>query len=160
MSKRLEGNLIVAPEQKFALVIGRFNDFFTSKLVGGAIDTLKRHGANEDQICEVWVPGAFEIPVIASRMARAGKYSAIICLGCVIRGHTPHFDYVASQAARGIAQVSMQTGVPVIFGVVTADTLEQAIERAGSKAGNRGADAALTAIEMVNLLKVVDEAGA
>ena len=160
MSKRLEGNLIVGPQQKFALVVSRFNEFFTGKLVGGAIDALKRHGANDDQIHEVWVPGAFEIPVMAAKLAQSGRYSAVICLGCVIRGHTPHFEYVASQAARGIAQASMQTGVPVIFGVVTADTLEQAIERAGSKAGNRGADAALTAVEMVNLLKVVDEAGA
>ncbi len=160
MSKRLEGNLIVGRQQKFALVISRFNEFFTSKLVGGATDALKRHGANDDQIDEVWVPGAFEIPVVAAKLAQSGRYSAVVCLGCVIRGHTPHFDYVASQAARGIAQASMQTGVPVIFGVVTADTLEQAIERAGSKAGNRGADAALTAIEMVNLLKAVDEAGA
>lgn len=159
MSKRLEGNLVVAPEQKYALVISRFNDFFTSKLVGGAIDALKRHGANDEQIHEAWVPGAFEIPMVASRLAKSGRYSAVICLGCVIRGHTPHFDYVAGQAARGIAETSLQTGVPVIFGVVTADTLEQAIERAGSKAGNRGADAALTAIEMVNLLKAVDGAG-
>jgi 6,7-dimethyl-8-ribityllumazine synthase len=158
MSKRLEGNLVVAPEQKYALVISRFNDFFTSKLVGGAIDALKRHGANEEQIHEAWVPGAFEIPMVASRLARSGQYSAVICLGCVIRGHTPHFDYVAGQAARGIAEAALQSGVPVIFGIVTADTLEQAIERAGSKAGNRGSDAAITAIEMVNLLKVVDEA--
>jgi 6,7-dimethyl-8-ribityllumazine synthase len=160
MSKRLEGNLVVAPEHKFALVISRFNEFFTSKLVGGAIDALKRHGARDDQIWEVWVPGAFEIPVVASKLAKSGRYSAVVCLGCVIRGHTPHFEYVASQAARGIAQASLQTGVPVIFGVVTADNLEQAIERAGSKAGNRGADAAMIAIEMVNLLQAVDGAGA
>ncbi len=159
MSKRFEGNLVVAPEHKFALVISRFNDFFTSKLVGGAIDALKRHGAADEQIDEVWVPGAFEIPVVASRLAGSKRYSAVVCLGCVIRGHTPHFDYVAGQAARGIAQASLATGVPVIFGIVTADTLEQAIERAGSKAGNRGADAALTAVEMVNLLKAVDGAG-
>jgi 6,7-dimethyl-8-ribityllumazine synthase len=158
MSKRLEGNLVVTPEQKYALVISRFNEFFTSKLVGGAIDALKRHGANDEQIQEAWVPGAFEIPMVASKLAASGRYSAVICLGCVIRGHTPHFEYVAGQAARGIAQAALQSGIPVIFGVVTADTLEQAIERAGSKAGNRGADAALTAIEMVNLLKVVDEA--
>lgn len=160
MSKRLEGNLVVAPEQKYALVISRFNDFFTSKLVGGAIDALKRHGATDEQIDEVWVPGAFEIPLVASRLAATKRYSAVICLGCVIRGHTPHFEYVASQAARGIAQAAMQSGVPVIFGVVTADNIEQAIERAGSKAGNRGADAALTAVEMVNLLQQVEEAGA
>lgn len=160
MSKRMEGNLVVEPKQLYALVISRFNDFFTSKLVGGAIDALKRHGASDDQIHEVWVPGAFEIPLVASRLAQTKKYSAVICLGCVIRGHTPHFEYVASQAARGIAQASMQSGVPVIFGVVTADNLEQAIERAGSKAGNKGADAALTAIEMVNLLQQVQEAGA
>ncbi len=159
MSKRFEGNLVVAPDHKFALVISRFNEFFTSKLVGGAIDALRRHGASDDQIHEIWVPGAFEIPVVASKVASSRRYSAVVCLGCVIRGHTPHFEYVASQAARGIAQVSMQTGVPVIFGVVTADNLEQAIERAGSKAGNRGADAAMTAIEMVNLLKAVDGTG-
>jgi 6,7-dimethyl-8-ribityllumazine synthase len=156
MSKRLEGNLVVAPDQQYALVISRFNEFFTGKLVAGAIDAFKRHGADEDQITEVWVPGAFEIPVVANRLARTGRYSAVICLGCVIRGHTPHFDYVAGQAARGIAQAALQSGVPVVFGVVTTDTLEQAIERAGSKAGNRGSDAAMTAIEMVNLLKAVD----
>lgn len=160
MAKRIEGNLVVAPKQLYALVISRFNDFFVSKLVGGAIDALKRHGANDDQIHEIYVPGAFEIPLVASRLAQTGKYSAVICLGCVIRGHTPHFEYVASQAARGIAQASLQSGVPVIFGVVTADNLEQAIERAGSKAGNKGADASLTAIEMVNLLQQVQEAGA
>lgn len=160
MIKRIEGNLVVAPKQVYALVISRFNDFFTTKLVGGAMDALKRHGAADDQIHEVYVPGAFEIPLVASRLAQSGKYSAVICLGCVIRGHTPHFEYVASQAARGIAQASLQSGVPVIFGVVTADNLEQAIERAGSKAGNKGADAALTAIEMVNLLQQVQEAGA
>lgn len=160
MAKRIEGNLVVGPKQTYALVISRFNDFFTSKLVGGAIDALLRHGATEKQIHEVYVPGAFEIPLIATRLAQSGKYSAVICLGCVIRGHTPHFEYVASQAARGIAQASMQTGVPVIFGVVTADNLEQAIERAGSKAGNKGSDAAMTAIEMVNLLEHVQEAGA
>ncbi len=160
MAKRIEGNVVVGPKQMYALVISRFNDFFTSKLVGGATDALKRHGATDDQIHEVLVPGAFEIPLVASRLAKSGKYSAVICLGCVIRGHTPHFEYVSSQAARGIAQASLQSDVPVIFGVVTADNLEQAIERAGSKAGNRGADAALTAIEMVNLLQQVQEAGA
>jgi len=160
MSKRIEGNLVVSPKQLYALVISRFNDFFTGKLVGGAVDVLKRHGASDDQIHEVWVPGAFEIPLVAMRLAQTKRYSAVICLGCVIRGHTPHFDYVAGQAARGIAQASLQTGVPVIFGVVTTDNLEQAIERAGSKAGNKGADAALTAIEMVNLLEQVQEAGA
>lgn len=160
MSKRLEGNLVVGPNQRYAMVISRFNEFFTGKLVGGAIDALKRHGATDEQIDEVWVPGAFEIPLVASRLAATKRYSAVICLGCVIRGHTPHFEYVASQAARGIAQAAMQSGVPVIFGVVTADNIEQAIERAGSKAGNRGADAALTAVEMVNLLQQVEEAGA
>lgn len=160
MSKRLEGNLVVGPKQRYTMVISRFNEFFTGKLVGGAIDALKRHGATDEQIDEVWVPGAFEIPLVASRLAATKRYSAVICLGCVIRGHTPHFEYVASQAARGIAQAAMQSGVPVIFGVVTADNIEQAIERAGSKAGNRGADAALTAVEMVNLLQQVEEAGA
>jgi 6,7-dimethyl-8-ribityllumazine synthase len=155
MSKRLEGNLVVTPEQKYALVVSRFNEFFTSKLVGGAIDALKRHGAVDGQIDEAWVPGAFEIPMVASKLAASGRYSAVVCLGCVIRGHTPHFDYVAGQAARGIAQAALQSGVPVIFGVVTADTLEQAIERSGTKAGNKGFEAASAAIEMANLYRVL-----
>jgi len=158
MAQRLEGKLAVASKHRFALVVSRFNEFFSGKLRDGAVDALKRHGASDQQIQEVWVPGSFEIPLVAKRLAQTGKYSAVVCLGCVVRGHTPHFEYVAAQAARGIAQSALETGVPIIFGIVTADNLEQAIERAGSKAGNRGADAALAAIEMVNLLECVDEA--
>lgn len=157
MVERLEGKLAVASSHRFALVVSRFNEFFSGKLRDGALDALKRHGASDQQIREVWVPGSFEIPLVAKRLAQTGKYSAVVCLGCVVRGHTPHFEYVAAQAARGIAQSALETGVPIIFGIVTADSLEQAIERAGSKAGNRGADAALAAIEMVNLLECVDE---
>jgi len=158
MAQRLEGKLAVASKHRFALVVSRFNEFFSGKLRDGAVDALKRHGASDQQIQEVWVPGSFEIPLVAKRLAQTGKYSAVVCLGCVVRGHTPHFEYVAAQAARGIAQSALETGVPIIFGIVTTDNLEQAIERAGSKAGNRGADAALAAIEMVNLLECVDEA--
>jgi len=159
MPGRVEGNLVVSSRHRFAIVVSRFNEFFTSKLLGGALDALRRHGATDEQITEVWVPGSFEIPLVAKHLAKSGKYDAVICLGCIVRGYTPHFDHVASQTARGIAQVALETDVPVIFGVVTADNLEQAIERAGSKAGNRGADAAVTAIEMVNLLEKIHEAG-
>lgn len=149
--KVFEGNL-VAEKQKFAIVAGRFNELICSKLVGGALDGLKRHNVSEEDIELAWVPGAFEIPLAAQKMARSGRYSAVICLGAIIRGSTPHFDYVAGEAAKGIAQVSLQTGIPVIFGVLTTDSIEQAIERAGTKAGNKGYDAAVTAIEMSNLL--------
>ncbi len=152
--KRFEGKLN-AEGLRFALVASRFNDFFTDKLVEGAIDCLVRHGATEDKISVSLVPGSFEIPYVASRMARSGNYDAVICLGAVIRGDTPHFDYIAAEVSKGIARLGMDTDVPVIFGVITADTLEQAIERAGTKAGNKGWDAALTAIEMVNLYKVI-----
>ncbi len=148
--KTIEGKLIVKG-QKFGIISSRFNEFISNKLLGGAIDGLLRHGALEQDIEVVWVPGAYEIPVTAQKMAQSGKYDAVICLGAVIRGSTPHFDYVASETAKGIAHVSLQTGVPVIFGVLTTDTIEQAIERAGTKSGNKGFDAAVTAIEMCNL---------
>lgn len=150
--KTYEGKLS-AKDFKFGIVIGRFNEFIGSKLLGGAIDGLVRHGAEKGDIEVSWVPGAFEIPLVAQRMAGLGKYDAVICVGAVIRGSTPHFDYVSSEVSKGIAKVSLDTGVPVIFGVLTTDTIEQAIERAGTKAGNKGYDAAVTAIEMVNLLK-------
>ena len=148
----IEGNLI-AQGQKFGIVAGRFNELITNKLLGGALDGLQRHGVPEENIEIAWVPGAYEIPLIAQKMAQSGKYNAVICLGAVIRGSTPHFDYVAGEVAKGIAQVSLQTGIPVIFGVLTTDSIEQAIERAGTKSGNKGFDAAATAIEMCNLIK-------
>lgn len=138
---------------RFGIVASRFNEFITSKLLDGAVDALKRHGASEDEIAVAWVPGAFEIPVIAKKMAESGKYDAVICLGTVIRGSTPHFDYIASEVSKGIAQVGMTTGVPTIFGVITTESIEQAIERAGTKAGNKGFGAAEAAIEMANLLR-------
>jgi len=151
VGKIFEGNLI-ASGLRFAIVVGRFNEFITAKLLAGALDALERHGAERGDIDIAWVPGAFEIPLAARKMAERA-YDAVICLGAVIRGATPHFDYVASEVSKGIAQVGLETGKPVVFGVITADTLEQAIERAGSKAGNKGWDAGLTAIEMANLLK-------
>lgn len=151
MVKRIDGDLTVR-QHRFAVVTSRFNEFITSKLVNGAVDSLVRHGCDENNITCIQVPGAFELPFTAKQAAQSGAYDAVICLGCVIRGQTPHFEYVAGQAARGVAQVGLDTGVPVTFGLITADTLEQAIERAGSKAGNKGADAAIGAIEMVNLM--------
>ncbi len=156
MVRTIEGKLTVE-KQRFALIISRFNDFITSKLVSGAVDTLVRHGCVEDDITAVYVPGAFELPLAAKRAAQSKEFDAVICLGCVIRGHTPHFEYVANQASRGIAQVALESGIPVTFGLITADTLEQAIERAGSKAGNKGADAAASAIEMVNVLARISD---
>ena len=150
--KTYEGNL-VASGLKFGIVVGRFNEFVGGKLLGGALDALKRHGVLDHEIETAWVPGAFEIPLIAKKMAASKNYDAILCLGAVIRGSTPHFDYVASEVSKGIASVSMETEVPVIFGVLTTDTIEQAIERSGTKSGNKGYDAAVTAIEMANLLK-------
>lgn len=150
--KVIEGNL-VAKGIKIGIVVGRFNEFIVSKLLGGALDGLKRHGLEEDNIEIAWVPGAFEIPLIAKKMAKSNKYDAVICLGAVIKGSTPHFDYVCAEASKGIASVSLNTEIPVIFGVLTTDSIEQAIERAGTKAGNKGYDAAVSAIEMVNLLK-------
>lgn len=149
-----EGNLI-AGKEKYGIIIGRFNEFIGSKLLSGCIDALLRHGVTEDLIDIAWVPGAFEIPLIASKMAESNQYSAVICLGAIIRGNTPHFDYVAAELSKGIAQVGLQTKKPVIFGVLTTDNIEQAIERAGTKAGNKGADAAKSAIEMVNLLNSI-----
>lgn len=151
MTKTLEGNLI-AKGKKFGIVASRFNDFITKELISGCLDTLVRHGADEKDMVVTWVPGAFEIPLIAGRLAKSKSYDAIICLGTVIRGATPHFDYIASEVAKGIAKASQDAGLPVIFGIITADTIEQAVERAGTKDGNKGRDAALSAIEMANLL--------
>ena len=152
MVNTIQGELKADAEAKWAVVAGRFNEFISSKLVGGAVDALVRHGAKDDKIDVVWVPGSFEIPVVARRLAESKKYAAVICLGAVIRGGTPHFEYIASEAAKGVAQVAMSSPVPVIFGILTTDTVEQAVERAGTKMGNKGADAAAAAIEMVSLL--------
>ena len=153
--KTIEGQLTTTAENKFCIIVSRFNDFICSKLLAGAVDELKRHGVNSDNIDIVKVPGAFEIPVIALKCAKTKKYDAVITLGAVIKGSTPHFDYVSAEVSKGVASVSLQTEVPVIFGVLTTDSIEQAIERAGTKAGNKGADAAKTAIEMANLVKLV-----
>ncbi len=153
--KEYRAPMVVGPEQRFVLVVSRFNSFITEQLVGGAKDTFSRLGGKEEQLSIAYVPGSMELPLVAKKLADSGKYAAVICLGAVIRGQTPHFDYVASEAAKGIAQTSLQTGVPVIFGVVTADTLEQAIDRAGVKAGNKGADAMVTGIEMANLMRLL-----
>ena len=150
--KTFEGQL-VAGNENFCIILSRFNDFIGSKLLSGAIDELKRHGVSDDNIDIVKVPGAFEIPLAAQKFAKTGKYNAIIALGAVIKGATVHFDYVSAEVSKGIAQVSLQTGIPVIFGVLTTDNIEQAIERAGTKAGNKGSDAAKSAIEMANLYK-------
>ena len=152
MKKVYQGALL-AQGLKFALVVSRFNEFISSRLLDGAQDALLRHGAKEEDIEIAWAPGSFEIPLIAQKMAESKKYSAVICLGAIIRGGTPHFDYVAAEASKGVAKVSMDTGVPVMFGIITADTLEQAIERAGTKEGNLGAKAAVGGIEMANLIK-------
>lgn len=151
MPKTIEGNLI-AKGKRFGIIASRFNDFITKELVSGCLDTLIRHGAVDNDITVAWAPGSFEIPTVAWRMAKSKSYDAIICLGTVIRGATPHFEYIASQVAKGIAKVSFDSGLPVIFGIITADTIEQAIERAGTKDGNKGRDAAVSAIEMANLL--------
>ena len=153
--KTFEGNL-VSKDIRVGIVAARFNEFITSKLISGAMDGLVRHNVNEDNIHIAWVPGAFEIPLIASKMAKSGNYDAVICLGAVIRGATSHYDYVCTEVSKGIAAISLETGVPVMFGVVTTDNIEQAIERAGTKAGNKGYDCALGAIEMVNLLRSID----
>jgi 6,7-dimethyl-8-ribityllumazine synthase len=152
--KTLEGKL-VADGAKVAIVASRFNEFIVTKLIGGAVDGLVRHDVNDDDITLAWVPGAFEIPVIAKKMAASGKYDAVICLGAVIRGATSHYDYVCAEVSKGVAAASMETGVPVLFGILTTDTIEQAIERAGTKAGNKGYDCALSAIEMINLAKQI-----
>ncbi|QMV44328.1 6,7-dimethyl-8-ribityllumazine synthase [Cohnella cholangitidis] len=154
MSVVYEGHLI-SKGLKYGIVVGRFNEFITSKLLGGALDALKRHGAEENEIEIAWVPGAFEIPFIAQKLAESGKYDAVITLGAVIRGSTPHFDYVCNEVAKGVAAISLKTGVPTIFGVLTTDSIEQAVERAGTKAGNKGWEAASTAIEMANLSRAI-----
>jgi 6,7-dimethyl-8-ribityllumazine synthase len=150
--KIIEGDM-VCRNSKFGIVISRFNDFINERLLGGAVDALKRHGANDNEIEIIYVPGAFEIPLAVQKAALSKKYDAIIAIGSVIRGGTPHFEYVAGECVKGLAQVMMQNGIPVAFGVLTVDTIEQAIERAGTKAGNKGVEAAMSAIEMVNLLK-------
>lgn len=152
MARVYEGDL-VGRGLRFAAVVSRFNEFISSRLLGGAKDALVRHGVPEENLDVAWVPGAFEIPLIAKKMAETGEYSAVICLGAVIRGATPHFDYVAAEVSKGVAHVGLDTGVPVIFGVITADNIEQAIERAGTKSGNKGFDAATSAIEMANLVR-------
>ncbi len=156
MAKVYQGNLI-GTGLKVGIVVSRFNEFITSKLLSGALDALDRHGVSSEDVEIVWVPGSFEIPMAAQKMASMGKYDAVICLGAVIRGATPHFDYVAAEAAKGIAQVGLKTNLPIIFGVITTDTIEQAIERAGTKVGNKGADAAEAAIEMANLFRSMGE---
>lgn len=152
MGRRYEGQLL-GQGLHFAIVVSRFNAFITGKLLEGAVDALVRHGVNEEDIETAWTPGAFEIPLIAKVMAQKDRYDAVICLGAVIRGATPHFEYISSEVTKGVAAVGLESGVPTIFGVLTTDTLEQAIERAGTKSGNKGADAALAAIEMANLLR-------
>lgn len=152
MGKTFEGHLSAAG-LRFGIVISRFNEFITGKLLAGAQDAIRRHGGDEAQVDLAWVPGAFEIPLVAQKMATGGRYDAVICLGAVIRGSTPHFDFVASEATKGVAHAMLQTGTPIAFGILTTDTIEQAIERAGTKAGNKGFEAAVTAIEMANLVK-------
>jgi 6,7-dimethyl-8-ribityllumazine synthase len=158
MAKTFEGKLI-GQGMRFGIVVARFNDFITSHLLSGAMDALLRHGVDEGAIEIAWVPGAFEIPLAAKKMA-ARSYDAVICLGAVIRGATPHFDFIASEVTKGIAQIALEKGLPIVYGLITADTLEQAIERAGAKAGNKGADAALSALEMTNLLRELQAGGA
>lgn len=150
--KTIEGKLI-ASEMKVGVVASRFNEFITGKLLGGAQDSFVRHGGNAEDLTVAWVPGAFEIPLVAQKMAQSGKYDAVVCLGAVIRGNTPHFDMVANESVKGIAQAGLQSGIPVIYGVLTTDSIEQAVERAGTKAGNKGFDAMTSAIEMVNLTR-------
>ena len=153
--KTFEGKL-TGRDLHFAIVVARFNEFITSKLLSGALDTLKRHETPEENITVVWVPGAFEIPLVAKKLASTVKFDAIICLGAVIRGATTHYDYVCNEVSKGIAQVGLQTGIPTIFGIVTTENIQQAVERAGTKAGNKGSDAAMSAMEMANLLKAVE----
>lgn len=154
--KVFEGKLVSERQVKIGIVAARFNEFIVSKLLSGAVDGLVRHNVDEDNICVAWVPGAFEIPVAASKMANSGKYDAVICLGAVIRGSTSHYDYVCNEVSKGIAQVSLSSGVPVMFGVLTTENIEQAIERAGTKAGNKGYECAEGAIEMINLLSEIE----
>ena len=154
MNKHFEG-VLLGKGLKFGLVVSRFNEFITKKLLDGAQDALLRHGVNQEDIEIAWVPGSFEIPLIAKKLAQTNRYDVVICLGAVVRGGTPHFEYIAAEVSKGIAKVSLETGLPVTYGVITADTLEQAIERAGTKMGNKGFDAAVTAIEMANLVKSI-----
>jgi len=156
MAREIQGQLLVK-DQRFAVVVTRFNEFISARLLGGAMDALQRHGCREDNVTVVRVPGSFEIPLVALKLAESGKFHAVICLGCLLRGDTPHFDYLCAEVAKGVAEVGLRTGVPATFGVVTADTLEQAIHRAGAKDGNKGADAAMAAIEMVNVLANLKE---
>ncbi len=155
MYKKFEGK-IIAGDYRFGLVVSRFNEFISSKLLSGALDALKRHDVSDSNVAVAWVPGAMEIPLIARKMAGSGRYDAVICLGAVIRGATPHFDYVAAEVSKGVAKVALDTETPVIFGVITTDTLEQAIERAGTKAGNKGWEAAMSALEMADLTRQIN----
>ena len=155
--KIFEGNVVAEKNIKIGIVVARFNEFITSKLLSGAVDGLKRHNVQDDDISVAWVPGAFEIPLVAKKMAESGKYDAVICLGAVIRGSTSHYDYVCNEVSKGVASVSMNSGIPVMFGILTTENIEQAIERAGTKAGNKGYDCALGAIEMVNLMRSMSE---
>ena len=150
--KTYEGKLVAPPAARFAVVVSRFNEFVTSKLLGGALDAFARHGVEDKNVEVAWSPGSFEIPLLAKKLAGSGRYAAVVCLGAVIRGGTDHYQYIAAEVSKGVAAAGLNTGVPVIFGVLTCDTVEQAIERAGTKAGNKGADAAVAAIEMANLL--------
>jgi 6,7-dimethyl-8-ribityllumazine synthase len=155
MANIIEGQLVAAG-LRFGVVVSRFNTFITERLLEGALDALRRHGADPDSIDVVWVPGTFEIPIVAQRLANSGRYQAIICLGCLIRGATPHFDCLAGEVTKGVAQVGMSSGVPTVFGVLTTETIEQAVERAGTKAGNKGFDAGVTAIEMADVMRRLD----
>jgi 6,7-dimethyl-8-ribityllumazine synthase len=152
--KSIKGSM-VANKKRFGIIVSRFNEFVSSKLLEGAVDTLIRLGGKSEDIQTVWVPGAFELPMVAKKMASSGKYDAVICLGTIIRGETPHFDFIASEAAKGVASVAMNSDIPCVFGVITADTLDQAIDRAGTKSGNKGRDAAMTAVEMCNLYQLL-----
>lgn len=153
----LEGNVVGKKDAKIAIVAARFNEFIVSKLISGAQDALVRHGVDDDNITLAWVPGCFEIPVFAKKMAESGKYDAVICLGAVIRGETSHYDYVCNEVSKGIAQVELQSGVPTMFGILTTDNVEQAVQRAGTKAGNKGYDCGCGAVEMINLMAAVDD---
>ena len=155
--KQFQGQLVAPADAKYAIVVGRFNEFISSKLLGGAIDALTRHGVSDDNIETFWSPGSFEMPLIAKKLAHTKKYDAVLCLGAVIRGGTDHYNYVCAEVSKGIAQVSLDSGVPVMFGVLTCDTLEQAIDRAGAKSGNKGSEAAIAALEMTNLLGQITE---
>ncbi len=156
MGRNFEGTFD-ARGKKIAIVGSRFNDFFTSELMDGALDCLHRHGVDDEQIDKAWVPGGFEIPMIAKRLVQTGRYAAVICVGCIIQGDTPHFQFVSSEVTKGIAMVSLDSDIPVVYGIVTAETLDQAIERSGTKAGNKGFDAAMTALEMIDLCAMIDE---